>query len=55
MKKIRFLICLLVISTMILYGCLNNTNNLMKGILSNNKDRVPEQIDESLKYGLLIR
>lgn len=52
-NKIRFLVCLLLTSTMILSGCLNTTSNLTKGIESNNIDRVPEQIDESLNYAML--
>ncbi|WP_326909113.1 serpin family protein [Sedimentibacter sp. MB31-C6] len=52
-SKIRLLICLLLISTMILTGCLNVSNDLMKGIVSNNEDRIPEQMEEKLNQAIL--
>lgn len=51
--KIRILTCFLFISTMMLSGCLNASDDLMKGIESNNKDRVPEQMDESINHAML--
>lgn len=50
---IKSIICILLIFTMVLTGCSLNSNNLMKGIESNNKDRVPEQMDKDLNQAIL--
>lgn len=52
-RKLILIVCLLLIATMILAGCTNHSSNLMKGIISNNKDRVPEPMDNELNQAIL--
>ena len=52
-NKLTLIICLLLISTTILAGCSSPSADLMKGIISKNKDRVPESMDTELNQAIL--
>lgn len=52
-NKITLIICLLLIATMILSACSSPSVDLMKGITSKNKDRVPEPMDTELNKAIL--
>ena len=52
-NKFKLIICVLLISTMILSGCASHSADLMKGIISKNKDRVPESMDSELNQAIL--
>ena len=52
-SKLMSLISIFLISTMILSACSNPSGDLMKGIVSNNKDRVPEPMKAELNQAIL--
>ena len=51
--KITIIISLLLIAAMILSGCSSPSADLMKGIISNNKNRVPETMDTELNQAIM--
>ena len=52
-NKVTIIISLLLITTMILAACSSPSLDLMKGITSKNKDRVPEPMDTELNKAIL--
>lgn len=52
-NKITLIISILLIGTMILVACSSPSVDLMKGITSKNKDRVPEPMDTELNKAIL--
>ena len=52
-NKFTLIICLLLISTLILAACSSPSADLMKGITSKNKDRVPGTMDTELNLAIL--
>ncbi len=52
-NKLTLIICLLLISTTILAGCSSPSADLMKGIISKSKERVPESMDVELNQAIL--
>jgi len=53
MKKIFNILSFLLVIAMILTGCTSQSNDLMKGIDSKNKDRLPEPMDKELNEAVL--
>lgn len=53
MKKIIYIVCFLLVVAMVITGCTSPSNDLMVGIESKNKDRVPEPMDENLNKAIL--
>ncbi|MDD2396999.1 MAG: serpin family protein [Tissierellia bacterium] len=52
-NKLILVLSLLLISAMVLSGCASPSGDLMKGIISTNKDRVPESMDTELNHAVL--
>ncbi|HOT21459.1 MAG TPA: serpin family protein, partial [Sedimentibacter sp.] len=52
-NKLILVLCLLLIATIVLAGCASPSGDLMKGIISKNKDRVPESMDIELNQAIL--
>ena len=52
-NKVTIIISLLLITTMVLAACSSPSLDLMKGITSKNKDRVPEPMDTELNKAIL--
>lgn len=53
MKKIINIVCFLLVVVMVVTGCTSPSNDLMEGIESKNKDRIPEPMDENLNKAIL--
>lgn len=52
-NKFTIIICILLIATMILTACSSPSEDLMKGIISGNKNRLPEPMDTELNKAIL--
>lgn len=52
-NKLILILCLLLITAMVLSSCASPSGDLMKGIISKNKDRVPESMDTELNQAIL--
>ncbi|HOH69761.1 MAG TPA: serpin family protein, partial [Sedimentibacter sp.] len=52
-NKITLLLCILLVAAMVLGGCASPSGDLMKGILSQNKNRVPESMNTELNQAVL--
>ena len=52
-NKITFLLCTVLIAAMVLGGCASPAGDLMKGIISQNKGRVPESMNSELNKAIL--
>jgi len=52
-NKITLLLCILLVAAMVLGGCASPSGDLMKGILSQNKNRVPESMNTELNQVVL--
>ena len=52
-NKLSLTICLLLVATMFLASCSSPSGDLMKGIVSKNKDRVAEPMDMELNQAIL--
>jgi len=52
-NKLILVLCILLISAIVLSSCASPSGDLMKGIISKNKDRVPETMDIELNQAIL--
>ena len=52
-NKLILVLCILLISAIVLSSCASPSGDLMKGIISKNKDRVPESMDIELNQAIL--
>jgi serpin B len=52
-NKLILVLCILLISAIVLSSCASPSGDLMKGIISKNKDRVPEAMDIGLNQAIL--
>ena len=52
-NKLILVLCILLISAIVLSSCASPSGDLMKGIISKNKDRVAETMDIELNQAIL--